>query len=90
MGEMGGLWLSGATAAGAEEGWVPPSGHLGALGPCVLLSSWTRKETDPLVTKARSSPRPALPNTDRPKPKSRSSNSLEEKKPFVFISAFPC
>lgn len=66
-----------------------PSGRLGAQGQFVLLLSWRMKETETLVTNARSSPRPALPNTETHKPKSRYSNLLGEKKPFVFIPALP-
>lgn len=84
-----GAELPRATEAGAEEDGVPPSGRLGAQRHFVLLPSWRRKETGPLVTNARSSPRPALPDTDRHKPKSRYSKLLKGEKPFVFIPAFP-
>ena len=91
---MRGLWLSGPSChgllrLGVEGDGVPPSGRLGAQGHFVLLPSWRRKEMGPVVTNARSSPRPALPDTDRHKPQSRSSKLLKGEKPFVFIPAFP-
>ena len=79
---MRGLWLSGPSChgllrLGVEGDGVPPSGRLGAQGHFVLLPSWRRKEMGPVVTNARSSPRPALPDTDRHKPQSRSSKLLK-------------